>query len=324
MERVRAVYPEGRISLREVGLRDGLQMVKSFPSTEGKKTWIEREYNAGVRHFEVGSFLPKDRYPAFADVEQIIEFVATLPGAHASALVLNKRGALNALDTGIEEIGCVVSASEEHNRANVNRTRAETLNEIAELCSLRDQSAHKPVVSVGVAMSYGCSISGAVDPKEVLAVARECYAIGVDVVSIADTVGYAGPRQVAALTRQVVALADGRPVGAHLHDTRGLGLANAAAALDAGATIIDGAMGGLGGCPFAPNATGNVVFEDLVFMCKTNGLDIDIDVKSLIEMREVLSCEMPTETLYGALAKAGLPLTQHVNTDVSDSGNDLV
>ena len=308
MTKVDQIYPPGQVSLREVGLRDGLQMVKSYPDTAGKKAWIEQEYAAGVRHFEVGSFLPASKYPIFADVRDVIEIVKSLPGAHGAALALNKRGIVDALDSGVPEIGCVISATEEHNQANTRRSRAETLKEIKELCRMRDASDHKPLVSVGIAMAFGCSIAGKVDPAEVLRLADECYAVGVDLVSLADTVGYAGPKQVGSLSRALFKLVDGAPIGVHLHDTRGMGIANAAAALDEGVRLLDGAMGGLGGCPFAPKATGNIVFEDLVFLCKTNGLNNHINVDSLVKLRELIELEMPTEPLYGAVAKAGMPI----------------
>ncbi|MFT6558946.1 hydroxymethylglutaryl-CoA lyase [Sneathiella sp.] len=307
MTDVLEVYPENRISLREVGLRDGLQMVKTFPDSAAKKRWIELEFQAGVRHFEVGSFLPANKYPMFADVLSVIDTINRLDGAHGAALALNKRGTIDALASGVGEIGCVVSATEEHNLANTRRTRAETLSEVENLCRMRDQSDHKPLVNVGIAMSFGCSIAGSVDPKETLRIAEKCYEVGADLVSLADTVGYAGPKQIAALTADLNRISNGRPFGVHLHDTRGMGIANASAALDNGVWLLDGAMGGLGGCPFAPNATGNVVFEDLVFLCESSGFATGIDIEALREVRKIIVEEMPTEPLYGAVAKAGLP-----------------
>ncbi|MEH6403075.1 MAG: hydroxymethylglutaryl-CoA lyase [Sneathiella sp.] len=301
------VYPEDHISLREVGLRDGLQMVKTFPNTKGKKNWIELEYAAGVRHFEVGSFLPASKYPMFADVLDVVDIISNLPGAHGAALALNKRGTIDALQSGVAEIGCVLSASAEHNMANTRRSQAETLDEIQNLCRMRDASDHKPLVSVGLAMSFGCSISGAVDPKGVLSLVERCFELGVDMVSLADTVGYAGPNQVRDLVAAAVRIASGKVLGVHLHDTRGMGIANASAALDEGVHMLDGAMGGLGGCPFAPNATGNVVFEDLVFLCESKGFKTGINIEDLTKIRDLLVKEMPTEPLYGAVAKAGIP-----------------
>ena len=307
MSRVQDFYPNNRVSLREVGLRDGLQLVKKFPSTSAKQRWIRDEHAAGVRHFEVGSFLPAKTFPQFVDVRDVIKTIAELPGAHGTALTLNERGVNEALASGVAEIATVVSATEEHSQANANRSRESAIANVKRLCELRDASSHKPVVNAGISMALGCSIVGAVDPNEVIRIAEKLYEVGVDMVAVADTVGYAGPKQVGELTKAVVRLAGSKPVCVHLHDTRGMGIANASAALDAGARVLDGSLGGLGGCPFAPGATGNVVFEDLVFLCESKGFSTGIDIDRLIAVRSILRSEMPGETLYGGLARAGLP-----------------
>jgi hydroxymethylglutaryl-CoA lyase len=307
MTRVQDIYPEGRVSLREVGLRDGLQLVKKFPSTSAKQRWVHEEYAAGVRHFEVGSFLPAKTFPQFVDVREIIETVAALPGAHGMALALNERGVNEALASGVGEIASVVSVTEEHSQANANRSRDAAIANVRRLCELRDASVHKPIVHAAISMALGCSIAGAVDPNEVIRLVARCFEAGVDSVGIADTVGYAGPKQVGDLTKAVVRIAGSKPICVHLHDTRGMGIANASAALDEGARILDGSLGGLGGCPFAPGATGNVVFEDLVFLCESKGFATGIDIEKLIAVRAILRSEMPSEQLYGGLARAGLP-----------------
>jgi hydroxymethylglutaryl-CoA lyase len=307
MTRIHDVYPDGRVSLREVGLRDGLQLVKTFPSTAAKQRWITEEYGAGVRHFEVGSFLPAATFPQFVDVREIVRTVAALPGAHGIALTLNERGVNEALASGVAEVATVVSATEEHSQANANRSRDSAIANVRRLCELRDASSHKPLVNAAISMALGCSIVGPVDPKEVLKLVDKCLEAGVDFVAIADTVGYAGPKQVGELTRAAVKLCGAKPVCVHLHDTRGMGIANASAALDAGARILDGSLGGLGGCPFAPGATGNVVFEDLAFLCESKGFATGIDIEKLISVRAILRSEMPGEALYGGLARAGLP-----------------
>jgi hydroxymethylglutaryl-CoA lyase len=305
--RIQDIYPASHVTLREVGLRDGLQLVKTFPSTEAKRRWIRDEYAAGVRHFEVGSFLPAKTFPQFADVRDMIQTVASLPDAHGVALVLNERGANDALESGVAEIATVVSATEAHSQANANRSRDAAIANVRRLCELRDASAHKPIVHAAISMALGCSITGDVDPNEVLRLVEKCFEAGVDVVGIADTVGYAGPKQVGELTWAAVRLAGSRPICVHLHDTRGMGIANASAALDAGARILDGSLGGLGGCPFAPGATGNVVFEDLVFLCESKGFPTGIDIDELVAVRQILREQMPNEPLYGGLARAGLP-----------------
>jgi hydroxymethylglutaryl-CoA lyase len=307
MTRLQDVYPTDKVSLREVGLRDGLQLVKKFPSTAAKQRWIREEYAAGVRHFEVGSFLPAKTFPQFVDVRDVISTVASLPGAHGVALALNERGVNEALGSGVAEIASVVSATEEHSQANANRSRESAIANIKRLCELRDASSHKPLVNAAISMALGCSIVGPVDPNEVLRLTEKLYEAGVDMVAIADTVGYAGPKQVGELTKGAVKIAGSKPVCIHLHDTRGMGIANAAAALDAGARVLDGSLGGLGGCPFAPGATGNVVFEDLVFLCESMGFPTGIDLDKLVAVRSILKSEMPGEALYGGLARAGLP-----------------
>jgi hydroxymethylglutaryl-CoA lyase len=307
MTRVSGVYPDDRVSLREVGLRDGLQMVKTFPSTAAKQRWLREEYGAGVRCFEVGSFLPASTFAQFADVREIVKTVAALAGAHGIALALNERGVNEALASGVAEIASVVSATEEHSQANANRSREQAIANVKRLCELRDASAHRPVVNAAISMALGCSITGPVDPKEVIKLAEKCLEAGVDFVAVADTVGYAGPKQVGELTKAIVKMSGAKPVCVHLHDTRGMGIANASAALDAGARILDGSLGGLGGCPFAPGATGNVVFEDLVFLCESKGFNTGIDIERLIAVRSILRSEMPNEALYGGLARAGLP-----------------
>jgi hydroxymethylglutaryl-CoA lyase len=307
MSRVQDIYRNDRVSLREVGLRDGLQLVKTIPSTAAKQRWIRDEYAAGVRHFEVGSFLPANTFPQFVDVRDVVKTVAELPGAHGIALALNERGVNEALASGVAEIATVVSATEEHSQANANRSRESAIANVKRLCELRDASSHKPLVNAGISMALGCSIVGPVDPNEVIRIAERLYEVGVDMVAVADTVGYAGPRQVGELTKAVVRLAGSKPVCVHLHDTRGMGIANASAALDAGARVLDGSLGGLGGCPFAPGATGNVVFEDMVFLCESKGFATGIDIDRLVAVRSILRSEMPGETLYGGLARAGLP-----------------
>jgi hydroxymethylglutaryl-CoA lyase len=307
MTNVQSIYPDGRVTLREVGLRDGLQLVKTFPSTTAKQRWIRDEYAAGVRHFEVGSFLPAKTFPQFADVREIVGTIAGLPGAHGVALALNERGVNEALASGVGEIASVVSATEEHSQANANRSRESAIANVRRLCELRDASRHKPIAHAAISMALGCSIAGPVDPKEVLRLVEKCLEAGVDAVGIADTVGYAGPKQVGDLTRAAVKLAGTKPICVHLHDTRGMGIANASAALDEGARILDGSLAGLGGCPFAPGATGNVVFEDLVFLCESMGFATGIDIDKLIAVRAILKEAMPNEPLYGGLARAGLP-----------------
>lgn len=304
-----SIYPGDRIAIREVGLRDGLQLTKSWPSTGQKTEWIDRGYAAGVRYFEIGSFLPADKMPRFADVRDVISAVDRHEGAHGIALTLNQRGATDALATPVGEITVVVSASEAHNRANVRRSQEESLSEIANVVKLRDAAGKTTIINAGIAMAFGCSLSGEVPEDDVMRMVDRCFEAGVDMVGLADTVGYAGPRQIASLCRRMEQRVTGIPYVIHLHDTRGMGIANASAALDSGCRVFDASLAGLGGCPFAPGATGNVVLEDLIFLAETKGFDTGIDVEQIIAIRSILQDAMPEEELHGALAKAGPPKT---------------
>lgn len=306
MSRVSQAYPPNRVILREVGLRDGLQMVKTYPSTAAKAEWLRREAQAGVTHFEVGSFLPARTMPQFADLRDIIGLCQGI-GVHSAALVLNQRGAMDAVQTPLSEIVTVVSASEEHSQANARRTRREAVALVAQTVELARMSEAPPLVQTGISMAFGCSLAGSVDPDEVVRLAGDCLEAGADLIGLADTVGFAGPDQIAKLVKRMQQAHGDVPLSIHLHDTRGMGIANASAALDAGIRVIDGALAGLGGCPFAPGATGNVVFEDLVFLCERKGFATGIDLEALQAAREIVAHEMPQEPLLGALPRAGAP-----------------
>lgn len=301
------VYPSDRIAIREVGLRDGLQLTKSWPSTVQKQAWINHEYAAGLRYFEVGSFLPADKVPRFADVREVIAAVNAHHGAHGVALALNQRGATDALATAVGEITVVVSASQAHNEANVRRTQAQSLAEIANVVALRNDSGRDTIINAGIAMAFGCSLSGDVPEDDVMRMVDHSFEAGVDMVGLADTVGYAGPRQIASLCRRMERRLDGLPWVLHLHDTRGMGIANASAALDQGCRVFDASLAGLGGCPFAPGATGNVVLEDLIFLAETKGFDTGVDLEALMKTRAIAANALPGEALHGALAQAGPP-----------------
>src|ERR1700750_2945069 len=168
MTKVGDIYPSDRVVLREVGLRGGLPFVKKFHSTAAKQRWVRDEYAAGVRHFEVGSFLPAKTFPQFVDVRDVVATIASLPGAHGIALTLNECGGNEAFDCGVAEVATVVSATEEHSQANANRSRDSAVANVKRLCELRDASSHKPIVNAAISMALGCSIVGPVDPKEVM------------------------------------------------------------------------------------------------------------------------------------------------------------
>jgi hydroxymethylglutaryl-CoA lyase len=300
---------ERDVQIREVGLRDGLQMVHTILASEQKLEWCARMVDAGVIDIEVTSFVPPKVVPQFADAAEVATGALAIAGLHAAALVPNLKGAQRAFDVGLNKVHYVLSASNEHNLKNVRRSTAESVEDFARIAAARDELGRDVVLGAGVATAFGCTIAGKVDERTVLGLVETLIEAGAQEITIADTVGYANPAQVRALMRQVVALAGAVPVACHFHDTRGLGLANVMAALDAGVRAFDASLGGLGGCPFAPNATGNINTEDTVFMLEAQGLRTGIDIGKLLAIRETIAAWLPGEPFTGAIARAGLPAT---------------
>ena len=298
------------VLVHEVGPRDGLQSVASVYPTEGKLEWIEAEAAAGVRQIQVGSFVPPKLLPQMADSAEVVKRAKQIPGLRVSVLVPNLKGAENAISAGAEMLSFVLSVSEEHNKRNVRRSVEESLDEFSRIIEYRDAEASRKdvVISGDIATSFGCSIAGPIDESEVLRVTESLLARGADSISLADTVGYANPKQVKRLFTEVRRLAGNDiEVSAHFHDTRGLGLANVYAAAEAGVREFDSALGGLGGCPWAPGASGNIVTEDLVFLLESLGLRTGIDLDALLTAREVMKSHLDDEPTHGAYALAGPP-----------------
>ncbi len=300
-------HADTHVTLRELGLRDGLQMAGSCPSTRQKREWIRIAYDAGVRHLEVGSFLPRDRHPHFADVRELIAQIKGLDDCVSSALALNERGVDDALATALDEIVLTVSATDDHSMANIRKTTEEALDLVRYTERARRLAGCKLRLVATIPVAFGCSIAGPVGPDDVIRLACTCLEIGADAIAVADTVGYAGPRQVASLCRSLLDRIGPTPLIVHLHDTRGTGIANAHAALEEGVRILDGTMGGLGGCPFAPGATGNIAFEDLVYLCERCGYATGIDLKHLLGILPIIRDSMPDETITGTLGRVGPP-----------------
>jgi hydroxymethylglutaryl-CoA lyase len=298
-----------KVQIREVGLRDGLQMVRTILTSEQKLEWCARLVDAGVTDIEVTSFVPPKVVPQFADAVEVAAGALAIDGLHAAALVPNLKGAQRAFDVGLAKVHYVLSASNEHNLKNVRRSTAESVDDFVRIAAARDELSRDVVLGAGVATAFGCTIAGKVDESIVLGLVETLIEAGAQEITIADTVGYANPAQVRALMRQVLALAGQVPVACHFHDTRGLGLANVMAALDAGVRAFDASLGGLGGCPFAPNATGNINTEDTVFMLEAQGLRTGIDIDELLAIRETIAAWLPGEPFTGAIARAGLPKT---------------
>lgn len=301
-----------KVTVREVGLRDGLQMVHTILSSEQKLDWCRQMVDAGAVEIEVTSFVPPKIAPQFADAAEVARGALAIPKLHAAALVPNLKGAQRAFEVGLRKVHYVLSASNEHNLKNVRRTTAESVEDFQRIVAERNAGeggTRKVMLGGGVATAFGCTISGTVEERTVLDLVDAFLKAGADEITIADTVGYANPRQVKALMRQVLAMTKDVPVACHFHDTRGLGLANVIAALDVGVRSFDSSLGGLGGCPFAPNATGNINTEDTVFLLESEGLDTGMDIEALLAVRETIARWLPGEPFTGAIARAGLPKT---------------
>lgn len=300
-----------RIHISEVGPRDGLQSVARVMPLEAKKAWIAAEAAAGVPEIEVGSFVPPSLLPQMADTAELVAFARTIPGLAVAVLVPNLKGAERAVAAGAEKISMPFSMSETHGLKNVRKDHAAVIQDIRAIAALvaAQPEGERPHFEVGLATAFGCTIEGPVSEDAVTRLAAAAIAAGAAEVGLSDTTGYANPAQVKRLVRAVKA-----EVGAdrlntlHLHNTRGLGLANALAGLEEGITTLDSSLGGLGGCPFAPGASGNIVTEDLVFMLQAMGIETGINLPQLLKVREIITEALPGEPLYGFTPDAGLPM----------------
>ncbi len=289
------------VHICEVGPRDGLQNAHHLMPTEAKKAWISALAAAGLEEIEVGSFVPPKLIPAMADTAEIVAFARTLPGLKVVALAPNLKGFQRALDAGAHKVTFPVSASRKHSESNVRMTPEQMVEEVRKCAGLGGAE-----IEGAVSTAFGCTMQGPVPEDDVVRIAV-ALAQFCDAVALADTVGYANPAQVRRLFKRVKAEIGGKLEGAHFHNTRGLGLANALAAYDEGVRNFDSSMGGLGGCPFAPGASGNVITEDLVFMFESMGASTGIDLDKLFAARKILVAAIPEEPVYGHIPLAGLP-----------------
>ena len=295
------------VSVREVGLRDGLQLVKSILDTDIKIQWCELQAACGFREIEVTSFVPPKVIPQFADAADVLNSAKKIPGLRATVLVPNLKWGLRALDEGAEKITFVLSISEAHNQANVRRSTDQSISEFSDLVEERNQRGLGNSVSLSVAMAttFGCSLQGKVEEARVYDVANQLLASGADELNLADTVGYGNPTQVKRITAEVINMANEIPVACHFHDTRGMGIANVVSALDSGIRRFDASLGGLGGCPFAKGASGNIATEDCVYLLENMGFDTGIDLVAMLDVRKKLNHWLADEPLEGKLLKAG-------------------
>lgn len=299
----------GRVTIREVGLRDGLQIIPRTVPTAAKLAWIRDAHAAGLRELEVGSFVPARLMPQLADTAEVLAYAKTLPGLVASVLVPNLKGAERAIAEEAHAMLVPLSASHAHSLANLRKTPDDVVAEIARIRAARDAAGSRTLLEVGISTAFGCTLQGRVDEGEVVRLVQAVLEAGADSVSLADTVGYADPAQVARLLEKVLRVAGERLTTAHFHDTRGLGLANCYAALQLGMTRLDACLGGIGGCPHAPGASGNVATEDLAYLLASMGIATGLDFDALLALRSKLANWLEGETLHGSLWRAGLPKT---------------
>ena len=298
------------IEVREVGLRDGIQSIKTVVPTDMKIAWIKAEVAAGVRDIEVCSFVPPKLLPQFADAEEVTRAALQVPGFTVAALMPNLKGAERGAALGVHRLDYVVSVSESHNLNNVRRLTADSLADLQRISDFLKTipSDKRPRLLCGLATSFGCTLEGNVPHDRVVQFAEKVASIGVDEIALADTVGFANPNAIRTLFKRVRAAIGPKIVlASHFHDTRGLGIANVSAAIEVGVRHFDASLCGLGGCPWAPGATGNIVTEDVVFLAELLGFDTGIDLDRLIAAREIVQKALPDEALYGQMAKAGLP-----------------
>lgn len=297
------------VIVREVGLRDGLQIHPTFMPTDAKIAWIEAEAAAGVSEIEVTSYVPPKLIPQFIDAEEVTRRALDVAGLTVAALIPNSRGAERGIALGVHKLNFVMSVSRTHNLKNVRREREESVADfkrIVEMARAKDEDKRPRVVG-GLSTALGCSYEGRVAVAEVVKYALLLAEAGADELVVADTVGYADPAQVRAVFKAVMAEVGKLPVAAHFHDTRGTGLANVSAALECGVTRFDASLAGLGGCPFAPGASGNIVMDDLCFMLDSMGLRTGVNLEKLLEVRNIVHAALPDIEMHGALARAGLP-----------------
>ena len=295
------------ILVSEVGPRDGLQALTRVMPTDAKLRWIAALAAAGLKEIEVGSFVPPRLLPQMADIADVVAYAKTIPGLHVTALVPNLKGAEKAFESGIHKITLPVSASEPHSLSNIRKTHAQVIAEVREVMALRNASYPGIQVEAGLSTAFGCTIQGVVPEDDVIRLADIMAELGVDEIGLSDTSGYANPAQVRRLFPRLQRAVGTRAGGAHFHNTLGLGLANVVAALEVGVTIFDASQGGIGGCPYAPGATGNIVTEDLVFLLESMGIRTGIDIEKLVAARAVLLDGLPGEALYGFVSNVGLP-----------------
>ncbi len=289
------------VDIRDVSLRDGLQIEDPIPLS-AKLELLAAVAATGVREMEATAFVSPSKVPALADAAELADELDQFDGIEFSALVASPNGAKRAIAAGLRSIEYVVSASDGHSRANVGRTTAEATTQIAEIVAIAHDSGGS--VEVIVATAWDCPFDGPTPPQRVLDIVAAACDNGADRLAIADTIGTTTPRRVADLIARIRPLIGDLPLGAHFHNTRGAGLASAYAAATAGVTRLDASVGGLGGCPFAPGASGNIATEDLVYLLRDSGIHVDVDLQAAIAAAKVAQ-RVVGHDLPSSLLRAG-------------------
>lgn len=299
------------ILISEVGPRDGLQSVSATMATALKLKWLTALADSGLREIEIGSFVSPKLLPQMADAAQLVAHMRQRPEVFVTALVPNLKGAEAAFNAGVQKITLPISVSEPHSLANIRKTHQQVYEEVRSIIALRNEQFPHVEVESGLSTVFGCTIQGEVPEDDVLRMALRMVELGVDEVGLADTVGYANPAQVRRVFTRLRGVIGTKAGSAHFHNTRGQGLANVVAALEVGVTTIDASQGGLGGCPYAPGASGNIVTEDLVYLLESMGLRTGVDIDRLVAARQWLKEGLPGEPLYGFIPDAGVGKNFH-------------
>ena len=301
-----------KVSILEVGPRDGLQSEPEILPTEIKKEFITRTINAGIKNIEVTSFVHPKKVPQMADAEKLVESLPDRDDVTYIGLIMNQRGFERARDCGIDEVGMVIVSTDTYNMKNQNVVTQQSIDNWLDIASLAKSAGIR--TSVVIACSFGCPYEGEVDPEHVASIAEQILKGEPDVIGLADSVGVAVPNQVKTTFALIKDLAPTIPLRTHLHNTRNTGLANAAAAVEAGVTIIDASTGGIGGCPFAPKATGNIPTDDLLYMLDRSGIETGVNLNEIVKTTDWLENQLG-RSVPAMVPKAGIfPENAEINT----------
>ena len=279
-----------KVSILEVGPRDGLQSEPEILPTEVKKEFITRTINAGIKNIEVTSFVHPKKVPQMADAEKLVESLPDRDDVNYIGLIMNQRGFERARDCGIDEVGMVIVSTDTYNMKNQNVVTQQSIDNWLDIASSAKSAGIR--TSVVIACSFGCPYEGEVDPEHIASIAEQILKGEPDVIGLADSVGVAVPNQIKTTFALIKDLAPTIPLRTHLHNTRNTGLANAAAAVEAGVSIIDASTGGIGGCPFAPKATGNIPTDDLLYMLDRSGIETGVNLKEIVKTTDWLETQL--------------------------------